>query len=523
MNDLPRSATTPSLWDDATEPTWSVSEIGEAVAGALRRAFPDEVWLRGEIRNLKRGQMVWFDLVEPPPQGDLGRPALATLPVVLFDVARRRVNARLRQAGGAVRMEDGTEVRVRGRIGYWAPGGRLQLQMTDIDPAFTLGRLAADRDRLLRQLAAEGLLEQQRRLTLPLVPLRLGLVTSAGSAAEQDVLDELRRSGLGFQVRRAGARVQGRGAPRSVAAALRAVVGLGPAPRQPTASTPEAQIGAGPRPAPVGAYAVDAGPAPVGAYAVDVVLLVRGGGSATDLAAFDSEVIARAIAELPVPVVTAIGHEVDRTVADDVAHMCFKTPTAGAQAIVAMVRGFDQQLATRWSAIAEAARQAVAAEAQRLRTCARHVALGTRSGLAASALVLANRGTRLSRSAEAALDRSTRHLERSTGRLSAGARVHLRAHTRHLDDVRRQVAQRAPRAVDASDRELAAREAQVRALDPVRTLARGWSITRSGAGTVVRSASDVAPGENLTTTLADGTVRSTVTEQPSTPPSEPSP
>ena len=491
MNDLPRSAFTPSLWDDMSEPTWSVSEIGEAVVGALRRAFPDEVWLRGEIRNLKRGGTgtVWFDLVEPAPNGGLGRPVVATLPVVLFDMARRRVNAQLRQAGGAVRMEDGTEVRIRGRIGFWAPGGRLQLQMSDIDPAFTLGRLAADRERLLRQLAAEDLLERQQRLVIPLVPLRLGLVTSAGSAAEQDVLDELRHSGLGFRVRRIDARVQGRAAPRSIAAALRSVV----RPRRGSAAAPEGG---------------DDGTA--GAYAVDVVLLVRGGGAATDLAAFDSELIARAIAELPVPVVTGIGHEIDRTVADEVAHLSVKTPTASAQAMVALVREFDRLLVAKWAVIAEAAQEAVAGEAERLRTCARHVALGTRSGLAASGMVLSSRATRLARSAQAALDRSSRHLERATGRVGTGARVHLREHVRLVDGVQHQLTRRAPRVLEATEKEVLGREAQVRALDPVRTLARGWSITRTATGDVVRSPDDVHAGETLVTTLADGTVSSTV-------------
>jgi exodeoxyribonuclease VII large subunit len=464
---------TPSLWDDSSEPTWSVSEIGEAVTGALRRAFPDEVWLRGEIRNLKRGGtgMVWFDLVEPAPGGDLGRPAIATLPVVLFDTARRRVNTQLRRAGGAVRMEDGTEVRIRGRIGFWAPGGRLQVQMTDIDPAFTLGRLAADRERLVRQLEAEGLLGRQKRLVFPLMPLRLGLVTSAGSAAEQDVLDELRHSGIGFKVRRADARVQGRGAPRSVAAALRAIV----------------------------------------RREVDVVLLVRGGGSATDLSAFDSEAIARAIAELPVPVVTGIGHEIDRTLADELAHLSFKTPTAGAQAMVAAVRDFDRLLVAQWVAVAAAARDAVASETDRLRTCARHVALGTRGGLAASAAVLSSRGARLEHTAAAALDRSTRQLERAQGRVETGARVHLRTHGQRVESMQWQLVQRGPRVVEASEKELVGLDAQVRAFDPVRTLARGWSITRRASDrTVVRSADTVTAGDELLTTLGDGTVTSTV-------------
>jgi exodeoxyribonuclease VII large subunit len=489
------SSSTPTLWDDGTEPTLSVAEIGEVLGAALRRAFPDEVWVRGEIRNLKRGStgMVWFDLVEPHPGPDLGRPPLATLPVVLFDAARRRVNAQLRQAGGAVRMESGTEVRIRGRVGFWAPGGRLQLQMSEIDPAFTLGRLAADRQRLLRLLEAEGLLDRQSRLEFPLVPLRLGLVTSAGSAADHDVMDELTASGIGFRVRRADTRVQGRSAPRSVAAALRR---LATATTAPTATGTPTATGAGP--------ATPARP-------VDVILLVRGGGSATDLAAFDSELLARTIAELPVPVVTGIGHDVDRTVADEVAHTSYKTPTACAQAIVAQVRAFDQDLTAAWRDITAAARVGLDAAGERLRTCARHVALGTRHGLNAAETVLASGATRLGRSADTTLARSARQLDRATGRVEAGARVHLQGHHRHLDAQASRLAQRAPRLVESHARTLEGVDAHLRALDPRRALERGWSITRrEGDGALVRSTADVAPGDELVTLVADGTIGSTV-------------
>jgi exodeoxyribonuclease VII large subunit len=318
------------LWDDPDDPTWSVPELGEAIGLSVRAAFPDEVWVRGVIRNLnpsRRGGTVWFDLVEPALGGDLSRPPQASLPVVLFDMARRRVNARLTDAGGGVRMTDGTEVRLRGRVTFWDRGGRLQLQMSDIDPAFTLGRLAADRERLLRALDAEGLLGRQGALARPLVPLRLGLVTSAGSAAEHDVVDELRRSGIGFAVVRADVRVQGAHAARSVAWGLRAVASRG----------------------------------------VDAVLLVRGGGATTDLAAFDAEAIARAIATLDVPVLTGIGHDIDRSVADEVAYASYKTPTACAQAVVADVRAVERRTTEAWWGIAAAARRHGRRQAERLR------------------------------------------------------------------------------------------------------------------------------------------------------------
>jgi exodeoxyribonuclease VII large subunit len=477
-----------TLWDpldDQVTPTWSVVELGEAITAALRRSFPDQVWVRGEIRNLNRSNTgtVWFDLVEPAPGGDLGRPAVGTLPVVLFDKARRRVNQQLRDAGGAVRMENGTEVRISGRVEFWGPRGRLQLVMSDIDPAFTLGRLALDRERLLRVLRAEGLLDRQQRLVFPLVPLRVGLVTSAGSAAEHDVLHELRHSGIGFRVQRVDARVQGSGAPRSVAAGLHVLA----------------------------------------QRSVDVVLLARGGGSATDLAAFDSEQIARAVAAMPVPVLTGIGHDIDHSVADDVAHASFKTPTACAQHLVAAVLQYDAAMGALWDAVAGTARRSLAAEAERLRGCARHVATGTRQGLRAADGHLAAGAARLGRVAELALDRSTRHLARSSARVEAGARVHLRSHEAALAVADRRLVQRAPQVVDAQQRHLDGLDVQVRAFDPERALARGWSITHTAAGTLVRSPHDVGPGDSVVTTVAGGTVHSTVTERNEREPTEPPP
>src|SRR5688572_2384453 len=103
---IPSGASTPTLWDEPRDPTWSVPELGEAIGLRMRTAFPDELWVRGVIRNLnpgRRGGTVWFDLVEPAAAGDLGRPPAASLSVVLFDTARRRVNARLLDAGAAAR------------------------------------------------------------------------------------------------------------------------------------------------------------------------------------------------------------------------------------------------------------------------------------------------------------------------------------------------------------------------------------------------------------------------------------
>jgi exodeoxyribonuclease VII large subunit len=434
------------LWEeDVAEPTYSVGELAEALTNAVHRAFPDEVWVRGEIHNISRPPSghVYFQLVEGH-----GTTTTALLPVILSARNKGRINETLKRAGGSVRMVDGTEVRIRGRLDWFAPRGQLQLRMTTIDPSYTLGRLAAAREDLMRRLAAEGLLDRNQRTALPLVPLRVGLITSAGSAAAADFLDELRRSGLAFQVTVVDVRVQGLDAARSVMDAL-------------------------------AHYAADP---------PDVVALVRGGGARTDLAAFDHEGIARAIAWMPVPVLTGIGHEIDRSVADEVAHSAYKTPTACAQALVEVVRRYLDRLEGSWLQLAATADRALVRHHEQLR---RHA-------------------HRAGRSVHGALRHGDEHLHRTRARVGQAAIAGLRSADVSLDLATRRLATRAPRLPAGADRRLDGLEAQLRAVDPARTLARGWSITRTSEGALVRDPADAEPGAALITTVAGGEVRSTV-------------
>jgi exodeoxyribonuclease VII large subunit len=164
--------------------------------------------------------------------------------------------------------------------------------------------------------------------------------------------------------------------------------------------------------------------------------------------------------------------------------------------------------------VAAAARRHGRREAERLRGCGRHVALATRQGLAAADRDLGARSGRLDRAATGALARATTVVDRAVGRIESGGRAHLRGHDHAVAAASARLAQRAPRAVAAAGRELDRIEAQVRVLDPARTLARGWSITRTADGRVARSAAALALGDGLVTTLADGEVRSTVTGAP---------
>jgi exodeoxyribonuclease VII large subunit len=406
------------------EPTFRVSELTDAIAVALDVCFPDEVWVQGEISSLRRSSAghVYFQLIEP---GAAGSPPIAQLAVTLFAGAKAAVNATLREGGG-IRMTDGVEIRLRGRVSLYGPQGRLQLRMTAVDPEYTLGRLAGDRERLLRALASEGMLDRNGTLPLPLLPLRVGLVTSRDSAAEADFLHELTSGPHGFQVLAVDARVQGAGADERVATALHQLAAL----------------------------------------EVDVIALVRGGGARTDLATFDSEVLARAIAGLGVPVLTGIGHEIDRSVADEVAHAAAKTPTACAALLVARADSFHSRVDGRWAAASQLA--------------SNHLA------------------------------HAERRLHRSATGVTQAAQTSLRSGDHRLGESVRRLGRAAPRTLERAALHLDVSASRVAALDPARALARGWSITRTADGKLVTAVDQLRAGDTLVTTLVDGQVASQV-------------
>ncbi len=440
-----------SEFETTGEPTWSVAELHEAINGLLLHVFGEQVWVEGEIRNLKRSAKghAYFDLSDPGNESDPTRPMLS---VTLFSSDRLNVNEHMRRAGGAVRMSDGVRVRVRGRLNVYGPRSSLQLVMSGIDPAYTLGVLSQDRDRVLALLAAEGLLERNAALAAVPVPLEVAIITSLNSAAHADALDELRGSGLGFRVTVLDARTQGTDAPAAIAAALDVA-------------------------------------AMTGAH---VVLLVRGGGARTDLAAFDTEQVARAIAASPIPVVTGIGHEIDRTVADEVAHRSHKTPTAAAASLVEQVRAVARQ---------------VEGAAVQLPT-------STRGRLRRSQAELDGIAHRAGRSAGHHLRTAGRELDRLDAAVTRATAGTIGSSTAAVDQLTARLAPAARRRVTRSGESVDSFAARARAHDPTLAMARGWSITRGPDGRVLRSVEGLRPGHSLSTALADGTVLSEVIEDP---------
>lgn len=400
----------------------TVSELLARAQQAVVAEFPAPVWVRGEVTGYRRtsGGAAFFRLADPEVDDSA------------LDVgARGRVMAdtdRVFGDAGLGGLRDGIEIRVRGTLGVASRSSVLRLSLLEIDPEFTAGRLAIDRAAVIRKMTADGSISANGSLPAPLVPLRVGLVTSRGSAAHGDFTDQLRRSGYRFAVRTAHATVQGESAPERVAAGLGRVAD----------------------------------------EKVDVIALIRGGGSKLDLAGFDTETVARAISAAPVPVITGIGHEMDRTVADVAAALAEKTPSAAGEWLVTRVKDFSDRL--------DRARAHIRREGENALTRHRHLLWRAASDISGGATTL--------RRQRDLLDRTSGDIANTARRVLADQRTTLESMGEFFSAV---------------------------GLDS--TLARGFAIVSSDEGAVIKSVGQVAAGDELSIRLADGTVHVQVDDE----------
>jgi exodeoxyribonuclease VII large subunit len=286
----------------------TISQLQQAVDAALSETGLAQLWVVGIVTGLRRKERSSsFELVEYEVDATTVR---AVLPVAVFGREGTALMQTLRRAD--IVLEDGLEASFFGRLETNGAYGPLRLVATEVDPRVAIGATVLARAALVRRLDDSGAMAAQRELRVPPCPLRIGLVSAENTAGRADILGVLRSSPVAFHVVEAKAAMSGPNAAKQVAAA---VVGL--CRRE-----------------------------------LDVIVLARGGGPRSDLAAWDSEEVARAIAASPVPVWVAVGHATDRTVADLVAHSSFVTPTAAAAALIARARA----VATRQEATATAAR-----------------------------------------------------------------------------------------------------------------------------------------------------------------------
>jgi exodeoxyribonuclease VII large subunit len=435
----------------------SVSELAAQLRGVIEETFA-EVRVRGEISSgrIWNSGHYYFTLKD----------ATAQIKGVIFRSTLRYLK---------FKPEDGLCVTVRGRISVYEPKGEYQLVCDHLEPE-GLGALQLAFDQLKKKLAAEGLFADTRKRPLPALPRRIGIVTSIDGAALRDIVRVLRRRYPNAHLVLSPTRVQGDGAAAEIARALRLVARIDH---------------------------------------VDVVIVGRGGGALEDLWAFNEEVVARAIAACPIPVISAIGHETDVTIADFAADLRAPTPSAAAEIVVRQKDEFTAHIGR----LAHQLRSAVATRLRRHES--RLHALLARPGMAGVPARLAWRARHLGELAGQLRHAAREGVIRRRRRLDAAQRGLGQVDPRHrLARVRATLLVQDGRLRSAATRCLNRAQGQFRdaatrldSLSPLAVLGRGYAVCWDGDRTrIVRDAATLEAGEAIRVTLGRGELRARVTD-----------
>jgi exodeoxyribonuclease VII large subunit len=434
----------------------SIGDMYAEVEGALAAVFPRrrQLWVRGEIHTLSdqasRSGHCYFDLIDPDADGRGSRwqgRAVPTLKVKCWKDTWNPLKAALAKEG--IELTEGTVVVLRGTIDVYRPKGEIGFIAAEVDVTALLGRMAARRAALLKKLEVEGLLTRNAALPLPEVALRIGLVASPGSEGYHDFLGQLTSSGFAFAVRVVPASVQGSAAPGAIATAVRAL----------------------------------------GRSDCDLIVLVRGGGAKSDLAAFETEVVARTIANATKPIWTGIGHTGDQSIADLVANRSFITPTeCGHELAVRLQDWWKERVVMPSSALQRRVPALLAAAESRDAQARGRLTRAARSQVRVHRERVGRRATAVRRVAPERVRTQQLKLQGHAARLGPLSTGHLAREGERVRSWQR----------------------LLMAYDVDRQLERGYSLTLDAAGELVRSVADVKAGDPITTRLADGTVRSGV-------------
>jgi exodeoxyribonuclease VII large subunit len=436
---------------------WKVAELTAAIRDLLAREYTD-ISVEGEISNLRQAQSrhIYFTLKD----------ARAQLRCVCFANAA----ARLR-----FRPEDGLHVTVRGSITLYDARGEYQLSVASIEPV-GLGALQLAFEQLKQKLAAEGLFDAARKKPLPVLPRRVGIVTSPSGAAVRDVLRILARRFPNLHVIVFPVRVQGEGAREEIVAALRYFN--------------RKQL-------------------------VDVILLVRGGGSLEDLWPFNEEEVARAVAASTIPVISGVGHETDFTIADFAADVRASTPSNAAEIVVRSRAELESQIAHLRQRLAQQARFLLSDGRHRLRD------LLDRPGFRALEELLRQRQQRVDELAgqlaarlDAALARARQRLAVAQARVLAfDFRGRMAAQSERLKRLSAALEQRMALALERRREALRRLMLQLDERSPLRVLERGYAIATTAAGDVIRDAAQAAVDEEISLRLHRGRLAARVTRR----------
>ena len=420
-----------------TSKVFTVAELTRQIRGTLETKF-GAVWVQGEISNYKlhpSGHQ-YFTLKDQRAQ----------IACVIF----RNTMAPFRQS-----LVDGTQVQVYGNVSVFEARGQYQLSVQILQPR-GLGLLQAKFEALKRKLEAEGLFAAERKRALPKFPRRIGIVTSPSGAAIRDMLNVLKRRAPWLQILISPVRVQGTGAAAEIAVALREL------------ATPN-----------------EAWPP------LDLIVVARGGGSMEDLWEFNEEMLARAIVDLSVPIVSAIGHEIDFTICDFVADLRAPTPSAAAELIVPDIGDLRRRIEVFERAV-------VREQLKRMRDAQQQLDLARET---------------LRRHLSHKIDNCKRALLHMADVLQSRSPAReMMMRRNRFTDLHRRFTALPPHILEIARHRFREAESVLRVLGPDATLRRGYSITTDERGKLIRTVATVRPKMKIRTRVSDGEFGSTTNE-----------
>lgn len=405
------------------------------------------VWVHGVITQIVEKPKIVYITIADFEEGDV-KP-IATISLSCFTGKYIAIRAKTENAPKPFALKEQMKVCFQIKADVYIPAGKLQGQILDVDPIYTLGELAITKSAILKKLAVEGLLEKNKQLELAKVPLRVGLITGETTAAYKDFTTRLEASPFRFQIVTAYAKMQGNETEASVLEALDKL-------------REDCDI--------------------------DVVCIVRGGGSKTDLNYFDSEALCRAVANFPLPVFTGIGHEIDKSLLDEVAYLSCITPTDCAKRLVERVEeSWNEMLFT-----------------------ARKIAERSKSTLVENNRKLSQMGNDLQREVLFRVEKEKNRHSMMAASLQKNTQFIFKAEDSRISRDEEGLRQGSRKILDLAKSKFSLLEVRTKNADPQTAINKGFTLTLDSQGKFIRNAKDLKSGDILTTRFKDGSVSSIV-------------
>ena len=448
-----------SLFDETERRPISVSELTTQIRGALEKRFAS-VWVEGEISNFRAHSSGhwYFTLKDEFAQ--------------LKSVCYRSSNQRIR-----FRLEDGMQLRARGRLGVYEPKGEYQLIVESIEPVGA-GALQLAFEQTKARLQAEGLFAPELKRPIPIFPRRVGVVTSPNGAAIRDILQVISRRTRSVHILIAAAHVQGEGASHEIVSAIKFLN------EHHQSSLRQGSFDEG----------------------IDVMIVGRGGGSIEDLWAFNEEAVARAIRNSAIPVISAVGHETDFTIADFVADMRAPTPSAAAEIVAAHESELCARLGSLSATLARSIQYRIAGARNEVQELALSNAFDAVAGRVRDALTTAGAAEyRLQAALREALQAAHHRLGNASRSVSPMQLRSILATARERFGSLKKSHEAAMTArIDNAKRQLALRASSLDAMSPLKVLERGYAIAHDEHGRAIREAAEISVGDELRLRLWKG-------------------